>query len=100
MTFTYDIVVVGGCGHVGLPLSIAFADSGLRVLVYDTDPAAVDTVRAGKMPFDEPGAAPVLQRVLTDGNLLPTSAGARVATAEYVMVFIETPFDDHLTPDP
>ena len=31
----FDVVVVGGCGHVGLPLAIAFADRGLRVGIYD-----------------------------------------------------------------
>ena len=30
-----DVVVVGGCGHVGLPLAIAFADRGLEVGIYD-----------------------------------------------------------------
>jgi UDP-N-acetyl-D-mannosaminuronic acid dehydrogenase len=100
MTFPHDIAVVGGCGHVGLPLSIAFADRGLRVLAYDTDPAAVDTVRAGKMPFDEPGAPPVLQRVLDAGRLMPTTDGAQVSSAEHVVVVIGTPVDEHLNPDP
>jgi hypothetical protein len=29
--FDLDVVVIGGCGHVGLPLAIAFADRGARV---------------------------------------------------------------------
>ena len=33
--FARDVVVVGGCGHVGLPLAIAFADRGLQVGIYD-----------------------------------------------------------------
>ena len=28
LRFTSDVAVVGGCGHVGLPLAIAFADRG------------------------------------------------------------------------
>ena len=35
-----DVVVLGGGGHVGLPLSLAFADAGLRVGIYDTNQAA------------------------------------------------------------
>ena len=35
--FGFDICVVGGCGRVGLPLSIAFADKGLNVVIYDSD---------------------------------------------------------------
>ena len=100
MTFSHDLVVVGGCGHVGLPLSIAFADSGRRVIVYDTDPVAVATVRAGKMPFDEPGAPPVLERVLAAGRLDVSSDPAVLGQAEHVVVVIGTPVDEHLNPDP
>ena len=35
MTFERDVVVVGGCGHVGLPLGLAFADRGLKVALFD-----------------------------------------------------------------
>ena len=41
MGFDLDVVVVGGCGHVGLPLAMAFADRGLQVGAYDIDPVAV-----------------------------------------------------------
>ena len=57
-SFERDVVVIGGCGHVGLPLAIAFADRGANVAVYDVNPDAVAQVGDGRMPFDEPGAAP------------------------------------------
>ena len=41
-----DVVVLGGGGHVGLPLSLAFAKAGLCVGVYDTNQAAVDRIAA------------------------------------------------------
>src|ERR1700759_410392 len=56
--FERDVVVVGGCGHVGLPLAVAFADRGLRVGIYDVSQGAVDAVNAGGLPFDEPAAGP------------------------------------------
>ena len=61
-SFTRDVVVVGGCGHVGLPLAIVLADRGLRVTAYDIDAAAAARIAAGSMPFDEPGAQPLLER--------------------------------------
>ncbi len=30
-SFETDVLVIGGCGHVGLPLAIAFADRGADV---------------------------------------------------------------------
>ena len=46
-SLAYDICVVGGCGHVGLPLAIAFADRGLRVSIYDINEQAVETETDG-----------------------------------------------------
>src|SRR6476659_5483042 len=55
-----DVVVVGGGGHVGLPLAIAFADRGASVVVHDISDHAVALVNAGVLPFLEPGAEPKL----------------------------------------
>jgi UDP-N-acetyl-D-mannosaminuronic acid dehydrogenase len=98
--FDLDVVVVGGCGHVGLPLALAFADRGLSVGVYDIDPAAVAKVTAGEMPFDEPGAAEVLARVQGTGRFAATADPAVVGRAEHVVVVVGTPVDEHLNPDP
>jgi UDP-N-acetyl-D-mannosaminuronic acid dehydrogenase len=97
--FTHDVVVIGGGGHVGLPLAIALADRGARVTIQDISPEAVAAVTAGRLPFDEPGAAPVLERVIADGRLTATVDPAVVGTAEYVVVVIGTPVDEHLNPD-
>jgi UDP-N-acetyl-D-mannosaminuronic acid dehydrogenase len=94
-----DVVVVGGGGHVGLPLAIAFADRGARVVVYDISESAVAMVNAGRMPFAEPGAEEVLRRVLAAGRLTASVDPAVVGTAEHVVVVIGTPVDEHLNPD-
>jgi UDP-N-acetyl-D-mannosaminuronic acid dehydrogenase len=99
-TFDYDVVVVGGCGHVGLPLAIAFADRGLRVAIYDLNRAAIATVLAGELPFREDGAAPVLRRALDAGRLHATDDAGVVAHGEHIVVVIGTPVDEHLNPDP
>jgi UDP-N-acetyl-D-mannosaminuronic acid dehydrogenase len=100
MSFELDVAVVGGCGHVGLPLAMAFADRGLRVGVYDIDPAAVAKVAAGEMPFDEPGAVEVLGRVIATSRLKVSTDPQLVSEAENVVVVIGTPVDEHLNPDP
>ncbi len=98
--FERDLVVVGGCGRVGLPLAIAFADEGLRVAAYDLDEATVKLVNDGSMPFDEPGAGEVLRSAVDDGRLVATTDPAAVGTATDVIVVIGTPVDEHLNPDP
>ena len=98
--FERDVVVIGGAGHVGLPLAIAMADRGLSVCVYDVSEQAVALVNDGVLPFLEPGAAPMLARVLAEGRLVATTDAASVGSAEHVVVVIGTPVDEHLNPDP
>jgi UDP-N-acetyl-D-mannosaminuronic acid dehydrogenase len=99
MGFTRDVAVVGGCGHVGLPLGLAFADRGLSVILYDIDEEAVETVSSGRVRFTEPGVDEVLHRVL--GNTLEvTSDASVVGTAETVVVVVGTPIGGHLSPEP
>jgi UDP-N-acetyl-D-mannosaminuronic acid dehydrogenase len=100
MSFSHDVVVVGGGGHVGLPLAIAFADQGSSVLIYDIAPDVVATVNRGELPFDEPGATDKLSRVVAEGRLSASTSPDVVARAEHVIVVIGTPVDEHLNPDP
>jgi UDP-N-acetyl-D-mannosaminuronic acid dehydrogenase len=97
--FERDVVVIGGGGHVGLPLAIAFADRGARVAIYDVSADAVERVNAAKLPFDEPGAAPLLERAIASGRLTASTDPAIVGTAEHVVVVIGTPVDEHLNPN-
>ena len=99
-THAHDVVVVGGCGHVGLPLALAFASRGLDVAIQDIDADAVELVRSGQLPFLEPGAEEVLTKALADDKLFITTDAEVLGQAEAVVVVIGTPVDEHLNPDP
>jgi UDP-N-acetyl-D-mannosaminuronic acid dehydrogenase len=99
MSASLDVAIVGGCGHVGLPLGLAFADCALRVKLVDVNDAAVERVNRGEMPFAEPGADEVLPRVLSAGFLEATTDPRAVSQAEHVVIVIGTPIDEHLNPD-
>jgi UDP-N-acetyl-D-mannosaminuronic acid dehydrogenase len=93
----YDVCIVGGLGHVGLPLGISLADSGQKVILYDINQKAIELVSQGKMPFIEKGAEDVLPRVL--GNKLFISCDRQViANSHFLVVVIGTPVDEHLNP--
>jgi UDP-N-acetyl-D-mannosaminuronic acid dehydrogenase len=98
--FSYDVVVVGGGGHVGLPLAVAFASRGLRVAIYDINQGAVDTILAGELPFLENGLQELLGQVLAADRLTATTDNTVMGEAEHVVVVIGTPVDEHLNPDP
>ena len=90
--------IVGGCGHVGLPLGIALANAGADVTLFDTQSERVTEVAAGKMPFLEWGAETELSRALGCGRLRATTDPASISPAEVVIVTIGTPVDEFLDP--
>ncbi len=95
----FDVAVVGGCGHVGLPLALAFAQRGLRVAVYDISQPAVDLVNSGRMPFQEPGAPEVLAEALAKGTFTTSADPSLLRSADSIVVVIGTPIDKHLNPE-
>ncbi len=97
--FPWDVVIIGGCGRVGLPLGIAFAARGLTVQPLrhqrprrrcgELRPPAVRRRRCrGAACRCCPGRPP---RATTDP--------ASVAGAEHVVVIVGTPVDEHLNPN-
>jgi UDP-N-acetyl-D-mannosaminuronic acid dehydrogenase len=93
-----DVVVLGGGGHVGLPLSLAFADAGLRVGIYDTSQPTLDRIAAGEMPFMENGADELLAALVPTGRLALSSSADILCRTEHVIVVIGTPVDEFLGP--
>ena len=78
--FLTDVVIVGGCGRVGLPLGVALASRGLGVVLCDINAAAVQTVNDGRLPFAEPGAAQLLADAVREGRLRATTDPLRGRT--------------------
>src|SRR3990170_7314121 len=93
-----DVVVLGGGGHVGLPLSLAFAKAGLRVGVYDTNQATLDRIAAGEMPFLETGADELLREILPTGRLELSTEGSMIERSDQLVGVIGTTVDEFLAP--
>jgi UDP-N-acetyl-D-mannosaminuronic acid dehydrogenase len=93
-----DVTVVGGAGHVGIPLVLAFAEAGLTVNVNDLNEKALATLKSGKLPFIEHGAAPLLAKALAANKLLFTSAPNAISHPGPVVITIGTPVDEFLNP--
>jgi len=93
----YDICVVGGGGHAGLPLSLAFADKGKKVIIADKNREVLQTIGSGIMPFIENGAEKILKRVIHKTLFLSQDISV-VKDATYVIAIIDTPIDEHLNP--
>jgi UDP-N-acetyl-D-mannosaminuronic acid dehydrogenase len=93
-----DITVVGGAGHVGIPLVLALAAAGLRVNVNDLNLENLNTLKSGRLPFIEEGAESVLTQALAAKRLVFTSSPDLVSTGGPVIITIGTPVDEFLNP--
>ena len=93
-----DLVIVGGCGHVGLPLALSLADCGYRVGINDIDKAKVEMVSAGQVPFLENGAEELLKKILPTGRLELSTDPSMLKRTKTVILVIGTPIDEFMNP--
>ena len=96
--FSRDVCVIGGAGHVGLPLALTFADTGRRTVIYDVNTLTLELVRSGTMPFTEEGGPELLARVLQSGKLEIEDTPSLLGECKFVVLVIGTPVDEHLNP--
>lgn len=92
------VVIVGGCGHVGLPLGIVLGARGSAdVTLLDIDSDKVAIVNAGRMPFLEVDADAMLRQVVGK-TLRATLDSSCLRDAHVVITVVGTPVDEHLNP--
>jgi UDP-N-acetyl-D-mannosaminuronic acid dehydrogenase len=96
---TADLTVVGGAGHVGIPLVLSFAAKGLRVNVNDLNLDNLAALKSGRLPFIEYGAGELLTDALRAQRLSFTSKPGEISGSGPVIVTIGTPVDEFLNPE-
>jgi UDPglucose 6-dehydrogenase len=85
-------VSVIGTGHVGLVTSAALARLGHDVCGLDSDPEKIETLRAGRMPFYEPGLADLVHEGTSAGRLSFTcDSPVSLGGSEIVFICVGTP---------
>jgi UDP-N-acetyl-D-mannosaminuronic acid dehydrogenase len=97
--FLYDLCVVGGAGHIGLPFALVFANNGLNVAIYDISKTALETIGKGIVPFMENGAEELLNQALQKGNLTLSSEPNIISQSKNIVITIGTPVDEFLNPE-
>ena len=84
-----DIIIIGGAGHIGLPLGILFANKGKSVILYDKNKKNIDLINNSKMPFMEIGGEKLLKK--NKKRIIATSKKEFINHAKSVIVCIGTP---------
>ena len=87
-----------GCGYVGLPLALRFADVGNCVMGFDVDQKKVDALNAGKSYIQHIPADKIKAHVEA-GKFRATSDFARLRDVDAVLICVPTPLDERREPD-
>lgn len=91
------ICIIGGCGHVGLPLGLVLSDVGFDVTLLDINKDSINKINNGIVPFREEGAEELLNKNLN--KTLFVTDNSDVVKDQDVVVFITgTPVDEHHNP--
>ena len=92
-------VAVVGLGRVGLPLALTFADCGLDVIGVERKTSVIESIEAGRMPFQETGTQELLERVLHSGRLTIADSIHEAANADWIVLTLGTPTFSHIEVD-
>jgi len=91
-------VGVIGLGHVGLPLALAFAEKGFRVLGFDTDASKVERLNRGEgyIQYLNPDR---VAAVVDSGHMVATKEFERLAEPDALLICVPTPLTPQREPD-
>ena len=92
--FTVGVI---GLGYVGLPLGLAFSESGFQVLGFDIDRAKVEALAEGRCYIDHMDAGKVSAAV-TSGRLAATDDFGRLGEPDALLICVPTPLSRYREP--
>jgi len=87
-----------GCGYVGLPLALRFAETGHFVSGFDTDPGKVEKLNRGESYIKHIQADQIAKHVKSR-HFSATTDFARLREMDAVLICVPTPLDDRRDPD-
>jgi UDP-N-acetyl-D-mannosaminuronic acid dehydrogenase len=94
----FELCIVGGAGHVGLPLGVVFANAGVKTVLFDINAASFEKVKTGTFPFKELGGDEALKSALNKRTLFTSESPDSIRRSRFVVIVIGTPIDEYLSP--
>ncbi len=91
-------VAIMGCGYVGLPLALRFAEAGHKVVGFDTDPEKVRLLNAGKS-YIEHIQQTKIQQYVNSRHFHATTDFSKLKEADAIIICVPTPLNEYREPD-
>jgi len=96
--YNKSISIIGGCGHIGFPLGLAFANIGYKVILIDNNLNNVDLINKGIAPYKEDKVNLFLKRNLRKKKIFATNNLDKIKKTEYIIICIGTPINPNFRP--
>ncbi len=84
-----DIAIIGGAGHIGLPLGLLLANKKKKIILYDKNQINLDLIEKSKLPFMEKNGLKLLKK--NKKRIFPTSNKKLLKNAKIIIICIGTP---------
>ena len=97
--FKNNISIIGGTGHVGLPLGLAFSKRKFKVELIDINKKNIDRVNRGILPFIEKKGKKLLKQSLKKKNIIATNELSSLRSSKFIIICIGTPIKKNLKPE-
>lgn len=94
MTRNEITLAVVGLGYVGMPLAVAFAKKGIKVIGFDTNSEKIGLYKSGVDPTHEVG-----DEAVKNSTVEFTSDSSKLRDAQFIIVAVPTPINQDHTPD-
>ena len=93
------ISIIGGAGHVGLPLGLAFAAKSYKVHLIDKNKNYLNLIKNNHMPFFEVGSGKILKKINKFKSFYYETNLKNLNLSKYIIICIGTPIKSNLKPD-
>src|ERR1700757_1955018 len=91
-------VAIIGCGYVGLPLALRFAEAGHKFTGFDTDPEKVRMLNAGRS-YIEHIPQTKIQQFVNSRHFNAVTDFSKLAEADAIVICVPTPLNEYREPD-
>lgn len=92
------VSVIGGAGHIGLPLCLVLANYDYQVYGIDINESANKLIMEGTLPFIEEEGEKYLKNALEKHKLIMTPDASKIKESDIVIIVLGTPVDENLNP--
>ena len=94
-----NITILGGAGHIGLPLALLFSEQGYKVNILDKNKKNLEKIKQKIMPFKEKNAQAILNTSINKKLIILSDNIKGIKINGPIVICIGTPVDEYGNPN-